>query len=53
MTDLSGMTTTAIVDELIARGHSDNLAAQFGVDNIDELRRVAVAQDEIDGRAGR
>lgn len=49
MTDLASMSTLAIVDELIRRGYGDELVRQNGLDDVDEVRRYAIAADE-DGR---
>jgi hypothetical protein len=51
--DLSKATTLALVDkliavndELLARGlPADDIAAEFGVDSIEELRAFAIADD--------
>lgn len=46
MTDLSTIPTLTLVDEWIRRGHGDSLMRAMGVDSIDALRRLAIAQDE-------
>ena len=37
-TNLSSVSMTAIVDELIRRGHEGDLIAQMGVDTVEEVR---------------